>query len=273
MASGKKSKEARRAAATAPPPVRSKGAGRSRQASPRVLIGAGAAAAVIAVIVVLVVVFTGGGGSSTPAGVPKVGSIASGLPGSPEVDRTFKGIPQSGMTLGNPKAPVTMVEYVDLQCPFCQQFETEVFPDIVSKYVRTGKVKVQTRVLDFIGPDSSRGRNGMIAAGNQNRAFNFASVLYYNQSTENTGWLNDDMVASAAGSIPGVVVAKVLSERSSSSVANTASDMDAAAVADKVSSTPTILVGRTGTKPKQVPLASATDKATLVDALDTALAG
>jgi hypothetical protein len=144
---------------------------------------------------------------------------------------------------------------------------------ILKRYVRTKKLKVEARVLDFIGPDSSRGRKAMIALAPQNRAFNFSQLLYTNQGTENTGWLNDDMVASAAGSIPGVVVAKVLSERSSSSVANTASDMDAAAVADKVSSTPTILVGRTGTKPKQVPLSSATDKATLVDALDTALAG
>ena len=30
-----------------------------------------------------------------------------------------------------------MVEYVDLQCPFCQQFETQVMPDIIKNYVRT----------------------------------------------------------------------------------------------------------------------------------------
>jgi protein-disulfide isomerase len=272
MASGKKSREKRRAEQSAPPPVQSKGMARSRQASPRVLIGAGAAAAVIAIVVVLIVVLTGGG-SSTPKGVPKVGSIASGLPGSPEVDRYFKGIPQTGMTLGSPFAKVLMVEYIDLQCPFCQQFETQVFPDIVAKYVKTGKVRVEARVLDFIGPDSSRGRKGMIAAGNQNRAFNYAEVLYFNQGTENTGWLNDDMVASAAGSIPGLDVPKLLADRSASAVAKASSDFDAAALADKVSSTPTLLVGRNGTKPKLVPLQSSTDKATLVAALDTALAG
>jgi protein-disulfide isomerase len=272
MASGKKSKEKRRAALNAPPPVRSKGGARNRQASPRVLIGLGAAAAAIAVVVVLVIVFTGGG-SSTPKGVPAVGSIASGLPGSPEVDQTFKGIPQSAMTLGSPFAKVTMVEYIDLQCPFCQQFETQLFPDIVAKYVRTGKVKVEARVLDFIGPDSRRGRNAMIAAGNQNRAFNYASVLYYNQGTENTGWLNDDMVASAAASIPGLKVAQLLNQRNSSAVAKTASGFDADAVNDKVQSTPTLLVGRNGTKLKVVPMSSPTDKATLVAALDTALAG
>jgi len=129
MASGKKSREKRRAQ-SAPPPVQSKGTTRRRQASPRVLIGAGAVAAVIAIVVVLIVVFTGGG-SSTPKGVPKVGSIAAGLPGSREVDADFKGIPQKSMVLGSDLAKVTMIEYVDLQCPFCQQFDTAVFPSII----------------------------------------------------------------------------------------------------------------------------------------------
>jgi protein-disulfide isomerase len=272
MASGKRSRERKRAAATAPPPVRSKGAPRSRQASPRVLIGAAAAAAVIAVVVVLIVVFTGGS-SSTPTSVPTTGSIASGLPGSPEVDRYFKGIPQKGMTLGSQSAKVTMIEYIDLQCPFCQQFDTEVFPEIVAKYVRTGKVKVEARVVAFIGPDSLRGRKAMIAAGNQDKAFNYAEVLYFNQSQENTGWLNDDMVASAAASIPGLNVPKLLSDRSSSAVAKTARAFDADLVSDKVTQTPTVLVGKGNATPKVVPYRSVTDKTPFFDALDAALAG
>jgi protein-disulfide isomerase len=267
MASGKKSREKRRAQ-SAPPPVQSKGTARSRQASPRVLIGAGAAAAVIAVVVVLIVVFTGGG-SSTPKNVPTVGSIAAGLPGSREVDADFKGIPQKGMTLGSDLAKVTMVEYIDLQCPFCQQFDTQVLPSIITKYVKTGKVKIDLRVVDFIGPDSSRGRKAMIAAGNQNRAFNYAEILYFNQGTENTGWLSEDMVAAAAASIPGLDVPKLLADRNSSAVAKLASNFDAQMVSDNVKSTPALLVGRTGTKSKAV----ATDEASLVTALDTALAG
>jgi protein-disulfide isomerase len=168
---------------------------------------------------------------------------------------------------------VTMIEYIDLQCPFCQQFDTQVFPDIVSKYVRTGKVKVEARVVDFIGSDSSRGRKAMIAAGNQNKAFNFAEILYFNQGTENTGWLNEDMIASAAASIPGLNVPKLLADRSSSAVAKTASDFDADMLADKVNQTPTILVGGAGAKPKVVNMPSSTDAAALVAAIDAALAG
>jgi len=151
-----------------------------------------------------------GGGSKASNNYPAIGTLKNALPGASDVQTLFKGIPQNGLTLGNPKAPVTVVEYIDLQCPFCQQFDPQILLSIITKYVKTGKVKVELRVLDFIGPDSSRGRKAMLAAGSQNRAFNYAEILYFNQGTENTGWLSEDMVASAAASIPGLDVPKLL---------------------------------------------------------------
>jgi hypothetical protein len=67
-----------------------------------------------------------------------------------------------------------------------------------------GKLKVQARVLAFIGPDSSRGRNAMIATGRQGKAFDLAQVLYGNRQAENSGWLVraiDAALASRARSI------------------------------------------------------------------------
>jgi protein-disulfide isomerase len=164
-----------------------------------------------------------------------------------------------------------MVEYIDLQCPFCQQFETQVMPDILTEYVKTGKLRVETRILAFIGPDSERGRKAAIAAGIQNKAYPFMELLYYNQGTENTGWLNENMIATVAASIRGMNVPKLLSDMNASSVGSTASEFDAQATADGVSSTPTLLVGKTGAKPKIVPMSGATDKQALVDAIENAL--
>ena len=273
MPSGKKSKQARRAAASAPPPVQSKGSPRRRQADPKLLAIGGGAIALIAVVVVLIVVLTGGNGNNAALkDLPAVGSCTTGLPGCSDVESLFKGIPQRGNVLGSDTAPVTLVEYVDLQCPFCQEFETTVFPNILKKYVRTGKVKVEVRPLDFIGPDSSRGRNAMIAAADQNKAFNFAELLYFNQKTENTGWLNDAMVGQAAASVPGLKVQQLLSDRSSGSVKSRARTYDQQQTADQVTGTPTLFVGKSGAKKlKQVALASSTDQQSLVDALDKAL--
>ena len=70
----------------------------------------------------------------------------------------------------------------------------------------------------FIGPDSIRGQAAELAAAQQNRAFNYAELLYDNQGAENTGWLNDNMVAAAAESIPGLQVHTLLDARSSAAV-------------------------------------------------------
>jgi protein-disulfide isomerase len=269
MPSGKKSKQMRRAA-SAPPPVQSKGGVRRRQADPKVLAIVGGVVVLAAIGIVLALTL-GGGSKNKAAGLPTVGTLTNSLPGAADVNTMFKGIPQAGLTLGYASAPVTMVEYIDLQCPFCQQFETQVFPTIVTTYIRTKKLKVVARILDFIGPDSNRGRNAMIAIGAQNRAFDFAELLYYNQGTENTGWLSDGMVGQAVSSIPGVRVPDALGLAATGAVKSQAKGFDNAAVTDKVTGTPTLFVGKSGTKGRQVPLTGPTDEKSLVTALDAAL--
>jgi protein-disulfide isomerase len=202
--------------------------------------------------------------------VPAVGSLANGLPGASDVEALFKGIPQQGTTLGRDSAPVTMVEYVDLQCPYCEQFETQVLPDLVAKYVRAGTLKIELRPWAFIGPDSARGQAAVLAAAQQNKAFDYAELLYDNQGTENTGWLDDNMVTAAATSIPGLRVAELLTARNSAAVKSAAQNVAKLAAADSVNSTPTIFVGKTGTHGMQLTLKSPTDEATVVAAVNAA---
>ena len=171
MTSGKQARRQRQAAAR--PPVRST---EGRRASPKVLGIALAVVVAIVIAVVLAVVFAGGGsGSSSVEG--------TALPDSDAIARQLDGIPQQGNVLGKASAPVTMVEYIDLQCPVCRQFETTVMPTIFQRYVRPGKVKVEVRPIAFIGPDSERGRKAMIATEPHGKAFNFSQILYFNQGT------------------------------------------------------------------------------------------
>jgi protein-disulfide isomerase len=260
MPSGKQSKRRRQAAAAAPP------APRRRQASPRVLIGGLVAVILIAIGIVVGVVVLGGSDSPSSA-------TTSTLPSAGEAQRLLAGIPQNGTVLGKPSAPVTMTEWIDLQCPYCQQFETQALPVLIRKYVRTGKLKVDARLIGFLGPDSQRGRLVALAAGKQNKLFNLAELLYYNQGPENTGWLNDDLLASAAASIPGLDAQRVLSERNSSQISNEANALDNQAQEQGVNSTPTILVGKTGEQPKLVRITSPSDSATVAQAINAALKG
>ncbi len=144
MPSGRRSRELR----THPGTPRT----RSRRASPRVLLIGAAAVAALAVVIVLAVVLSGGS-STKVTNAPAAGSLANALPGAAEVETLFKGIPQHGTTLGSQSAPVTMIEYVDAQCPYCRMFETQVLPDIVRRYVRTGKAEDR---LAHVGVHRSR---------------------------------------------------------------------------------------------------------------------
>ena len=264
--SGKQSKRQRRAAGTAPPPVRTKG--RQRRASPRVLLSATAVVVLAAIGLTLAIAFTGG---SSKAAVPVRGSLVNALPGAGDAQRLLQGIPQRGNVLGSRSAPVTLVEYVDLQCPFCQQFETQAMPALIGNYVRTGKVKIEARPIAFIGADSQRGRVAAIAAGEQNKLFNFAQILYLNQGSENTGWLNDQMVTSAAASIPGLDVSRLLAGSNSDGVKAKAGAFDRQAVADNVRATPTILVGKSGGALRPVALTSPSDEQSVASAINAAL--
>jgi protein-disulfide isomerase len=193
-----------------------------------------------------------------------VTSTAGGLPGSARVNAMFKGIPQRGMILGSTRAPVTLVAYIELQCPYCRDFETRVLPGIVKRYVATGKVKIEARPLAFIGPDSIRGRNAMIAAGIQNKAFNFAELVYLNQGAEDSGWLSDGMVARTAESIPGFDPRQLFAARSRD-VKQQADRFDQQG--KQVDGTPTLSVRRSGQKGKEV----AADTRALVHAIKAAL--
>src|SRR6476660_6232123 len=163
MTSGKQARRQRQQAVQRPP-TRSTG---GRKASPLVLGGVLAAIVVIAAVVIAVVAL---GGNNSNAS-----STATVLPDAGVIAKQFAGIPQHGDVLGKASAPATMVEYIDLQCPICRDFETNVMPSVIDRYVRAGKLKVIARPVAIIGNgvDSQRGRLGMIAASKQNRAFNF----------------------------------------------------------------------------------------------------
>ena len=61
--------------------------------------------------------------------------------------------------LGSKDAPVTMVEFTDYQCPFCQRFHTTVFAELKKNYIDTGKVRFYSRdlPLDQLHPNAIAG--------------------------------------------------------------------------------------------------------------------
>lgn len=148
-------------------------------------------------------------------------------------------MPQQGVALGSPKAPVTLVEYADLQCPFCAEWAHRTLPVLVDQYVRTGKVRIVFRGLAFIGPDSDRALRAAVAAGRKNRLWDVIDGLFHRQGAENSGWVTDGLLEEIAG-------ARALSDMSHPWVDGQIAIAGRAARVAEIPGTPAFELGRTG---------------------------
>ena len=90
--------------------------------------------------------------------------------------------------LGNPNAPITMVEFGDYQCTFCSKFFHETENSIITNYIKTGKVKILFKDYIILGQDSKNAANAAHCANDQKLFWEYHSMLYNNWAGENTGW-------------------------------------------------------------------------------------
>ena len=151
-------------------------------------LAAGAAFLAVAVVLVLIVVSATSGGSG---GDTK-------LEGVSEVNRRLAGIPQHGMVLGDPSAPVEVVEFADLQCPYCKAFTEDQLPPILETQVKKGEVKLAFDNFTIIGEQSLPAGAAALAAGAQGRGWNFVELFYKNQGDENSGYADDEFLEAIA---------------------------------------------------------------------------
>lgn len=104
--------------------------------------------------------------------------------------------------LGKKDAKVTIVEFADFRCPFCERFFTETEPQIIKDYVDTGKAKLVFRHFAFLGQASVVAANAAECANEQNKFWDFYNYLYGNQPPESdTSMYNTDSMTQAAGTI------------------------------------------------------------------------
>jgi protein-disulfide isomerase len=91
-------------------------------------------------------------------------------------------------TMGNPNAPVHVIEYSDFQCPYCRKFWSETEPQLIKEYVNTGKVYFEYHSEGaFLGEESGWAAEGAYCAGDQNKFWEYHDTLFTNQTGENVG--------------------------------------------------------------------------------------
>jgi protein-disulfide isomerase len=105
------------------------------------------------------------------------------------------------MTLGDPKAPVKVVEYASLTCPHCAEFHETVFPEFKKKYVDTGKV--QYTFKEFLTPPAAVAAAGSLLArcAGKDKYFDVVSAVFHSQSEWQTSGPRESLlrVAKSAG--------------------------------------------------------------------------
>jgi protein-disulfide isomerase len=185
----------------------------------------------------------------------------------------FAGIPEHGTSIGDPKAPVTLLEYLDLQCAACQQLERGVMPTLLADYVRTGAVRIERRTLSFIGQDSVAAGRMALAAAKQNQMYPFVHLFAYNAGQENSGYVTGKFLSTLGRAIPGFNVQAAVAASSKPDIAAALQANGAAAKQDAVTDTPTLLIGRTGGALHAFNLRSTADIKTLRQAIAAVQSG
>jgi protein-disulfide isomerase len=180
----------------------------------------------------------------------KLAGPLGGQPGAPvptqaaaPVDDHVKLAAVTGFAIGKPDAPLTMVEFTDLQCPFCRQFHVTAFEQIKKDYIDTGKLRYISRdfPLDTIHPYAQAAARASRCAAEQGKFWEMRHTILVNNAA-----LNNDVFATFATDLKLNPATFKTCEASAASKfqADFQKDLtDATAVG--VSGTPTFVIGKT----------------------------
>jgi protein-disulfide isomerase len=242
MASRKEQKEQARARRLAEEQALSARTSRQR----RLQMLGGIIVGVVAILAVAIAISSGGGNTATGL---QNGTKASKTYAT--VSQLLSGIPQTGTTLGNPKAPVTIDYFGDLECPICQEFTLGAsgggFPQLVANDVKQGKVKVVYKsfcTATCNGPGQSVFNSQQVAAyaaGKQNLFWDYTELFYREQGAEGSGYVTPAYLSGLAAQIPTLKQSTWSTDRGDQSLLAQVQADEAAATSQGISGTPTLV--------------------------------
>lgn len=103
--------------------------------------------------------------------------------------------------VGDPQAPITILEWGDYQCTFCYRFHESSLQTIAEEYIQPGKARLVFNDFPLNGPDSVLAAEASHCAEDQGRYWEYHHELYSNWAGEQTGWINRDSLNKFAKSV------------------------------------------------------------------------
>lgn len=143
------------------------------------------------------------GGNAQTTGAAPTGSQQAAAPAAPDPKTVLQKLTDGHFPAkGNKDAKVTLVEFADFRCPYCESFFTSTEPQLIKDYVDSGKVKFEFRNYQFLGDPSVFAGNAAECANEQGKFWEFHDWLYQNQPSESdTSMYNVDKMTEAAGTL------------------------------------------------------------------------
>jgi protein-disulfide isomerase len=235
-------------AAARHPREEEEGAARDRRRRLRLLGGAGALTVVVVAIVLAVGAFKDD--PADDASRQQDGGVT--VIGLAETRAFVRGLEQRGTVLGDPDAPVTIVELADLKCPFCKEHELGAQLEIVDRLVRTGRANLDMQLVNVIDPgmgttDGAAARRAALNLTSGGGFWSFVHAAYLRQGAEADEWATPDALRAIAAAAPGVGPGRLNARETATSRA-AAARADELMGALRATGTPAVFVRRRGTR-------------------------
>jgi len=98
--------------------------------------------------------------------------------------------------LGDPNAPVKVIEFYDFKCPPCAKWESDYFPDFKKEFIDTGKVQFYAINFPFLGPDSIEAALVVESVYKQDpsKYWEVKNLIYKHQKQESTIWATESFL-------------------------------------------------------------------------------
>ena len=181
--------------------------------------------------------------------------LVAGATSSPDarIDRgvgaLLAGIPQEGQTLGARSAPVTLQVFAELEDPSSEEWFLQYLPAIIREFVRTNGLKIEYRSFktNTLGSETFvKQQAGALAAGDQDKLWNYAYTFYYEQGEEYSPYVTESYLDDIARQVPALNIKQWNIDRDAYPRIEQVVEEDQQGRAEGIHVTPSYRIGRTG---------------------------
>jgi hypothetical protein len=192
------------------------------------------------------------------------------------VQAAFAGVPEHGVALGDPRAPVTMRLLADPECPEARQFAVQLLPVLVRRWVRDGRLRIEYRgeraetvsAVLFLHQQMA-----VLAAGRQGRLWPYLELFYHDQGPEFTRYAQAWFLRGIAAEVPGLSPAEWARDRAAPALARRVTAEANIPRPEAIRRTPAFLIGPSGGRLRPLLHFTLTEPLAFEAAFEEALAG